>query len=86
MGRSVGFPEKGIKNGMNKPKIPQGMNPIPGVKFYNHWDEETRRSYLTEVMDDMTERFCCWLPPDFSWCIEELIKAGKFGDVKTYRL
>ena len=67
-----------------KPIIPK-MVPI-GAKFYIYHDKETGQSYLTEAQEDGSEKFYQWLPPPFSQCIEERIKAGKFGKVKTYRL
>jgi len=71
---------------MKKPTIPTGYKHLPGVKFYSHYDEESGRSYVAEVLEDGSEVFSQWLLPEFSRCIEDRIKDGKFGDVKTYRL
>jgi hypothetical protein len=71
---------------MKKPTIPMGYKHLPGCRGYIHYDEETGQTYETDAMEDGTEVFRRWRPPEFSKCIEERIRNGKFGEVKTYRL
>ena len=64
---------------MKRPVIPNDLK-LDGVKHVVRYDQEQKRSYVTNVNEDGTETFSHWEPPTFSREIER-----KFPG-KTYRL